>query len=665
MLSSHNTVLHLARSARDAKMKHCVVRGEHVLVQGTLRPASVHIRDGVIVSIDGLDAPIPEGADVIDARSFYILPGVVDSHVHVNEPGRTEWEGFSTATLAAAAGGVTTIIDMPLNSNPVTTTYEALQIKLNALGSQCCVDVGLLGGVIPGNTNEIAPMVEQGGVVGFKMFMVHSGIDDFPAVAEQDIKDAMAVMKELKKKGNDVVLMFHAEVAEPIDAAAEELKSHDPKSYSTFLKSRPDSAETQAIAIVIRLAKEYGVHVHVVHLSSADAIDMIRAAQKDGVYITVETTYHYLHLQAEQVPDGNTLFKCCPPIREASNQERLWQGLHDDVITLVVSDHSPCVVELKRLNQGDFLGAWGGISSLQLGLPLMWTEAQKRNITIGRLFEWIAAKTSALVHLNDRKGSIEVGKDGDVILFDPSAKWVVDQAKLHFKNKCSPYHGETLTGKVMKTILRGQVIFECASDSDYGTHVGAPSGLRLVPTRTQAGHRYSEPRLPPIERLNAADPDVVKRCVDLLFETAPPLFDPLLKARPFRSYEELIDKATTIVQGLNKDERLQVINAHPRIGLDPNAAAQASTLSRREQGVSDPASDPKIKALFDDLRKYNDLYEQTFGHLFVVFVAGRPKDVILEVLKERLQNEDKAAELNTGLEAMMLIAKDRLKKLHP
>ncbi|CAF0926739.1 unnamed protein product [Didymodactylos carnosus] len=457
-----------------------IVRGQRVLVDDQLKPAAVHVKDGKTCKITDYD-DVPDGIQVIDAENNVLMGGLVDSHVHVNEPGRTEWEGFYTATRAACAGGVTTVIDMPLNSSPVTTSLAALEAKINILPGKLFVDVGLLGGIIPGNLNEIEPMIEQGGVVGFKSFMIHSGIDDFPHVNENDVRSAMEIMQNLKKRnGRDVVMMFHAELSEPVDRATSELKSNNEDSgdYKTFLKSRPREAENSAIALVIKLVKEYDVHVHIVHLSSSDALTMIQQAQQDGIQITCETTFHYLCLDAEHVPHGNTLFKCCPPIRETDNKEKLWQGLKSDIITMIVSDHSPCTYDLKK---GDFMSAWGGISSLELGLSIIWTQARQRQIPLIQLVKWMSDNTSALVHLQQQKGQIKIGRDADFVIWDPDFQFTVDQEKLQIKNKCTPYHGQQLYGKILTTVLRGQIIYKYDINSDQGSFVDKPTGQRLIP----------------------------------------------------------------------------------------------------------------------------------------------------------------------------------------
>jgi allantoinase len=445
----------------EASASYTVICSERVVIDNTLVPATVHFENGVIVKVENGKSAAPEGVTFHDFGDLVIMPGVVDSHVHINDPGRSAWEGFPTATQAAAAGGVTTVVDMPLNCSPVTTTLKALKLKQEHSKGKLWVDVALLGGIIPNNAQEISPMVHAG-VVGFKAFMVHSGIDEFPHVDEEHIRAAMVELKKLQDQGRDVVFMFHAEVGGPIDEANKSLGEHSCASskYETFLRSRPREAENEAIALVIRMCREYRIRCHIVHLSSSDAVEMLRAAKEEGLPISAETTYHYLYFAAEDVPDGNTLFKCCPPIRESNNRDKLWQALEAGVITQVISDHSPCTPDLKLLEDGDFLKAWGGISSLQLGLSIVWTQAKKRGFTIPQLAQWMCRSTAELVRLDAKKGSIEVGKDADFVVWDPEDEFVVEEKALHMQNKKTPYHGQRLAGTVKRTFLRGQLIYE-------------------------------------------------------------------------------------------------------------------------------------------------------------------------------------------------------------
>jgi len=436
-----------------------VIRGRRVVADNSVGPASVHIRNGIIAAVAAFD-DVPAGGELIDVgEGAVVMPGLVDTHVHVNEPGRTEWEGFATATRAAAAGGVTTIVDMPLNSIPATTTLDGFNAKLAAAAGKLSVDVGFWGGVVPGNTSELARLWDAG-VVGFKCFLVHSGVDEFPNVSEPELGEAMP---ELARLG--AMLIVHAEVPGPIDQACclvpanNEGASID-ESYQTFLNSRPRAAENEAVDLMIRLCREFGCRIHIVHHSSADALPALRAARASGAPITVETCPHYLHFAAEDIGDGATEFKCCPPVRERENREQLWEALRDGTIDMVVSDHSPCPPEMKLTEQGDFMKAWGGISSLQLRLAVMWTEATNRGFAISDLVRWLCRAPAEQVGLGGRKGSIAVDADADIVIWNPDGKFRVEPSLIHHRHKLTPYAGEVLLGVVEKTFLRGQMVYD-------------------------------------------------------------------------------------------------------------------------------------------------------------------------------------------------------------
>ena len=433
-------------------MAELIIRGRNVVLPDAIGPRSIHVRDGVIDAVRDYDE-VAADCELIDAGDAVVMPGLVDTHVHINSPGRTEWEGFESATRAAAAGGVTTLVDMPLNSIPATTTLAAFKTKIEDAKRGCFVDVGFWGGVVPGNTGELAAMHEAG-VVGFKCFLVPSGVDEFQYVAEKHLREAMPELSRL-----DALLIVHAELPGPIACCA--AVSDGPSSdYSTFLASRPRAAENEAVELMIRLSREFGTRVHIVHLSSADAVPLLREAQAAGVAITAETCPHYLHFVAEEVPDGATEFKCCPPIRERENREELWRGLAAGTIDMIVSDHSPCPAQMKLAETGDFLAAWGGIASLQLRLPIVWTEARRRGFSLNDLAKWVCENPARQVRLESRKGAIAVGRDADLVIWDPDAEFLVDASSLHHRHKITPYHGETLTGVVRKTFLRGRKIYD-------------------------------------------------------------------------------------------------------------------------------------------------------------------------------------------------------------
>jgi len=423
-----------------------LIRSLRVVLPGGVQSASIEIRDGRISAI----GPYDRAADH-DAGEKYILPGLVDTHVHINEPGRTEWEGFASATRAAAAGGITTLVDMPLNNLPETTTVANLRAKESAARGQCLVDYGFWGGVVSDNQQHIAALAAAG-VLGYKCFLVHPGIDGFTMVTREQLEAAMPVVA-----ASGLPLLTHAELPGPIQEASK--NPGDGKRYSNYLASRPDDAEVQAIRLMIELCRQYRCRVHIVHLSSVEALPDLRAARAEGLPITVETCPHYLHFAAEDIADGATEFKCAPPIRSRANRERLWQALADGVIDLIATDHSPCLPEMKTRDAGDFLQAWGGIASLQLSLPIVWTEARRRGFPIEQVARWMSAEPAKLAGLRHRKGSIQVGHDADLVVFDPNATQRVDAAGLRHRHPITPYHGETLEGIVETTFVRGEKVY--------------------------------------------------------------------------------------------------------------------------------------------------------------------------------------------------------------
>ncbi len=423
-----------------------VIRGRRIVTPDGERAGDVGVRDGVVVAVQQFGA-LAAPRTLALAADEVLVPGVVDTHVHVNEPGRTEWEGFASATRAAAAGGVTTLVDMPLNSIPPTVEVSALEVKRKAADGQCHVDIGFWGGAVPGNVADLRPL-HDAGVFGFKCFLAPSGVDEFPPL---DGVGLAAAMGEIADFGG--LLIVHAEDAYAVDSAP---PPHG-RSYTSFLKSRPRAAENLAITQLLDLARRTGCRVHVLHLSSADALPAIAAARADGVPVTVETCPHYLTITAEQIPDGATQYKCCPPIREAANRDLLWGGLRDGTIDLVVSDHSPSTIDLKRLDTGGFGEAWGGISSVQLGLPAVWSEARTRGFTLSDVSRWMSEAPARQVGL-DRKGGIAVGKDADFAVLAPGEEFVVDPRRLHHKHPITPYAGRTLAGVVRSTWLRGEPV---------------------------------------------------------------------------------------------------------------------------------------------------------------------------------------------------------------
>jgi allantoinase len=431
-----------------------VVRGRRVVTPEGECSAAIHIRDGVILAISGFDN-ISEAVPRYDAGESVVLPGLVDAHVHINEPGRTEWEGFSTATQAAAAGGVTTLIEMPLNSIPATTTLAAYYEKVSAAAGKLWVDVGFWGGVVPGNARELRRLWDAG-AFGFKCFLVPSGVEEFAPVAETDLRVALPELRTL-----GAPLLVHAELPGPIDAASQSTHTReDPRKHAGWLASRPRAAENEAIELLLRLGRAFGVRIHIVHLSSSDAVLALCHAKSMAGTITVETCPHYLTLMSEEIADGATEFKCAPPIRERENREKLWAALGAGTIDMVASDHSPCPPAMKLREQGDFMRAWGGIASLQLGLPLMWTEARARGYALTHLVRWMCEGPARLAGLEKRKGAIAVGRDADLTVFDPDTKFRVDPERLRHRHKLTPYAGRELYGVVTTTFVRGHKVFD-------------------------------------------------------------------------------------------------------------------------------------------------------------------------------------------------------------
>jgi len=461
-----------------------VVRGSRVILSDGEHPASIHIEDGVIAHIAGADE-FPRGAELFDAGERIVAPGIVDTHVHVNEPGRTEWEGFDTATRAAASGGVTTIVDMPLNSIPATTSVDALETKRSAARGKVHVDVAFWGGVVPGNARELDPLVDAG-VRGFKCFLAPSGVEEFPAVDERDLRESMPIIAR-----RQVPLLVHAESPahlldfglrisdcglEAGDSRRNESEIRNPKSaiaYQSYLSTRPPAAEVAAISLMVRLASEFGARVHIVHVACAEAVEVIERARNAGVSITAETCPHYLTFSADEIPDGATEFKCAPPIRESRQRDALWRALTDGALDLVATDHSPSPPALKC--PGDFARAWGGISSLELSLRAVWSGALERLPHAGPsdLSRWMSAAPAALAGFAGRKGRIAVGHDADLAIWNPDANGIVEPSALQQRHKLTPYAGRQLRGAVTTTFVRGCRVW------DDGALVSERSGLLL------------------------------------------------------------------------------------------------------------------------------------------------------------------------------------------
>ena len=424
---------------------------DRALLPSGLQPATILIRDGRIIGVyegrlTDLSCPIN------DVGTNVIMPSLIDAHVHINEPGRTDWEGFVTATQAAAASGITLLVDMPLNSSPVSTSTASLQQKLAATKNKLQVDCAFWGGLIPGMEQNLAPLLKSG-VLGIKAFLTHSGIDEFPNVEAADLHYAMPMIAQ-----QELPLLVHCELDGP--HAQMHLLAKHPQSYAAYLQSRPKNWENEAIEWMIRLCRQYSCRVHIVHLSSAEALPAIRTAKTEGLPLTVETCPHYLYFHAEAISDGQTQFKCAPPIRELENQLALWEALEEGLIDFIATDHSPAPPDLKELTSGNFAKAWGGIAGLQFLLPAFWTAAKKRGIGIEQISQWTASNVAQFLNLDQQKGKIAVGYDADLVVWNPEADFYVTKSMILHKHKVSPYLGDQLYGQVLQTYLAGKPIYQ-------------------------------------------------------------------------------------------------------------------------------------------------------------------------------------------------------------
>ncbi|MBT7041970.1 MAG: allantoinase AllB [Candidatus Marinimicrobia bacterium] len=437
------------------------IASQKVLTLEGEKPAAILIKGEKILDVVSIEN-IPENCPTEDMGNNVIMPGLVDAHVHINEPGRTDWEGFETATKAAAAGGITTIVDMPLNCIPVTTTVDALNQKIIATKDQLWIDCGFYGGLIPDNIQDLESLADAG-VLGFKAFLSPSGIDEFPNISEKHLREALHI---LAKKG--IPVLVHAELENGATSSEEN------KTYKYFQESRPKSWENNAIKLLIQLCREFNVHIHIVHLSSADILPEIAQTRKDGFPLTVETCPHYLHFSSERISDGDTRFKCAPPIWNGENRENLWAGLEEGIINFITSDHSPCTPELKNLEAGNFEKAWGGISSIQFALPVIWTECKQRGYSLEQLINWMSKQPAKFVGVDDLKGQISPGFDADLVCWNPDKKYIIKKEAIHHKNKLTPYEGESLYGVVNATFLRGQKVYE------NGQFLGNPKGKIIL-----------------------------------------------------------------------------------------------------------------------------------------------------------------------------------------
>ncbi len=597
-----------------------VVRGQRVVQPGFSGPASIHVRDGVISAIEPYDS-VPPGSEIIDAGPFAVLAGLVDTHVHFNDPGRADWEGFASGTRAAAAGGITSVVDMPLNSIPGTIDVPSFQKKLEAAEGNCWVDVGFWGGVVPGNAQEIEPLLAEG-VLGFKCFLIASGVDEFPCVSEADLRKALPILA-----AHGTVLLAHAELPGPIESAR---PAGSRRAYSTYLASRPRAAENEAIALLVGLSREFAARVHIVHLSSSDAIVCLRQARERDLPVTVETCPHYLFFKAEEIPDGATEFKCAPPIRESENRETLWKALEKGDIDLVASDHSPCHPKMKAAESGDFFQAWGGISSLQFSLTAVWTEARRRGIGLEKVSHWLSAAPARLAGLAGRKGSIAIGADADLVIFDPdrSVDW---NFAVHHRHKLTPYQDLLMRGAVQRTILRGRTVY-CD-----GWFSPEPKGQFLRGSLYRLNHGPAE----------TAVADFLRCCGSLQWAAR------MTDARPYRSIMHVLDHADSVWQSISSEDWLEAFGAHPKIGEH-----SSSRWSKQEQSGVNTASDIARA----ELAELNEAYYDRFGFIFIICATGKSAPEMLEQLRCRLGNT-RETEISNAAGQQRLITRLRLRKL--
>jgi allantoinase len=427
------------------------IHSRNTWLDNQLQPAAVFIENGKIQSVekgkpDSIACPLEDLGDAV------LMPGLTDAHVHINEPGRTDWEGFDTATRAAAAGGITSLVEMPLNASPVTTSPESFQKKLAATTGKLHVNCGFWGGIVPENAGQLEPLLESG-VLGIKAFLTHSGIDEFPNVTEADLRKGMAAIAR-----SGMPLLAHCEL--PDLTNFQNLSNLNPTHYQTWLHSRPKSWENAAIELMINLCREYGCRTHIVHLSSAEALPAIIAARREGLPLTVETCPHYLFFNAEDIPDADTRFKCAPPIRERENNEQLWGALGEGIIDFIATDHSPAPPAIKELESGNLMKAWGGIAGLQFLLPVTWTAAKRRGFTLKNLVHWLVEAPAAFAGFGDRKGKIAPGYDADLVVWHPEAGFTVEEEMIQFRHKITPYMGFELQGVVERTYVGGVKVFE-------------------------------------------------------------------------------------------------------------------------------------------------------------------------------------------------------------
>lgn len=604
--------------------------GNRVLLEDRLQPATLVVREGRFTEI----LPRANTADVdLDVGDLLVFPGLVDSHVHVNEPGRTNWEGFETATRAAAAGGITTLIDMPLNAVPATTTIEGLRAKQEtAARRSLAIDVGFWAGVVPGNQDAVETLATEG-VLGFKAFLVDSGVAEFPPIGFDELERRAPALAAL-----GLPLLVHAEDPRKL----RDLPASGVTSYAEYLASRPSEAESSAIEFLIDISRRSGLRVHIVHLATESALEPLERARREGVPITVETCPHYLAFAAEEIKDRATAFKCAPPIRSSKNREALWRGLESGHIDLIASDHSPAPPSLKHLEDGDFAAAWGGIASLELTLAVVWTGARRRNVPVERIATWMSSAPARLAGLADRKGCIAPGHDADLCIWDPDQPHTVRGAALEQRHPTTPYEGASLFGRVERTYCRGRLVYARGAACDR------PEGL-LLGSKPDSGCLS-------LAEFNRLDAESARRgleaCCGSQRWTAG-----VAAARPFSNLEHLCQTADQVWSSLAAEDWLEAFAAHPRIGDKDGGAQTSSAWSQKEQaGALAAGNETKIR-----LAEGNRRYEERFGHIFLICATGKNADEMLSALETRLQNSSER-ELEIAASEQSKITRLRLEK---
>jgi len=647
-------------------MKPFALCSSRVCTPDGVRPAAVLIRGETIEAVTDLES-LDSDIDRFEYGDFVISPGVIDTHVHVNEPG-TNWEGFESATQAAAAGGVTTIVDMPLNSLPVTTNVEALEKKRAAARGRCWVDVGFYGGLVPGNGDDIPELIQKG-VLGIKTFLCHSGLEQFPNVNEEDLRLALPKLKKRK-----IPLLVHAELADPNWPQPPEGN----RDYAAYVHSRPDEWEVQAIEMLIRLCREFETPIHIVHLATQKALTILAEAKNEGLPITVETCPHYLYFASERIPDGETRCKCAPPIRSELNRSLLCGALGEGVIDTIGSDHSPCPAEIKFRELGDLNLAWGGISGLQLTLPVVWTAGLQMGWQPNDLAKWLSENPAKLIGYDDSKGKIAAGFDADIVIWNPDAVFKVDANELFHRHKLSAYDGQLLQGVVHQTFERGKPVFET------GVVARQPIGNLLNPNSRDEPYDSPAADLETLEKLrfvwnlgvpkkeSATKSKLSTYLNNLSHEDAwaelnrccasPTWVQRLLDAFPFEDDSILIDTATEIWNELDRESRLEAFVAHPRIGDVESLQAKFANTSEwaaAEQADAVSASKDTIQQLVE----LNHVYIEKFGYIFIVCATGKSADEMLSILESRLPN-DPETELQIASNEQLKITLLRLGKLN-